>query len=843
MEKRLAHFLRLTALELIVSGILCTVIAVVQSQRFLLIASPFAVIGGGFLLWLASRSAILNHDATASLLSRFGNGIPFLPLIALSLFFFGFKPSQSLTVVLSPLLVCLWLIGVQAVWALGRSGEQEPVLGPERSGVLSFVSLALAAGILLLPSRTPSLLNGIPLDHPFEFVTAALFLPLGWIINKHFFSDKRVVIILAVLFLIKLSASFFLPQSGLAVRIYANPSSGDWKRSYTTWLAPDFTVVMQAPYTRMREFPVEWVNERSGFDFASFWMMLEVHGVVDIYDEGRFALVARGARQMNIEMTPVDGGSAIPVFFVDSPQVLDAELYQGLPDIHAFELRGTIVYPRFGEARFEPVLLYPDGSFRSLFGHAGVWVPRGNILSQSQSLFFGFLLNWAAVVFFAALFISLISGTAHLYSQNRLSLADVYLAVSGFSFYYLATLVEKPGMPFLLVIVLALVAVVKILDLKFAPSTPGFKSYLLFMGTIFLLCYLALDIDSLRSIAILPEAQDGLEYQTFARQIFVEGDVFLRENPPRAYKVLFPYVAGTLHVLFGQSTAAQFFLNAWCAALSAALTFVLAQRFRLPMRNALLSSVSFLIILCLPSSYIYYFRFGLIEPVAVFCLLAASFFALERRMNFMVLAGVLTVLFRLDYLGLALAAMILTADPITGGFKSAWTRFFDWLRQNIGGIAAYSLKVILPSALVIAGYFIFIPGYVLNASDTAQASLHTMLEGFMRVLFGGSFNEFQKNLLQNSHDFFLIVLPLAAGFAISMLSIFYRRGIFAKIDLRLALLVPSILPAYIVVRPAAYFPRFSFPILALDILLIGMLLHHLRHRSSPHNHDINDVAP
>jgi Ni,Fe-hydrogenase I cytochrome b subunit len=151
----------------------------------------------------------------------------------------------------------------------------------------------------------------------------------------------------------------------------------------------------------------------------------------------------------------------------------------------------------------------------------------------------------------------------------------------------------------------------------------------------------------------------------------------------------------------------------------------------------------------------------------------------------------------------------------------------------------HAVVVILPPALVITGYFFFIPNYMLNAGDTAQQSIHTLLEGFMRVLIGGSFTEFQKKIIQNSYEFFLIVIPLAAGFVISLLSIFHRRGIFAKIDLRLALLIPSILPAYIVVRPAAYFPRFSFPILALDLLLIGMFLYHLQ----THNHDIKNASP
>lgn len=162
--------------------------------------------------------------------------------------------------------------------------------------------------------------------------------------------------------------------------------------------------------------------------------------------------------------------------------------------------------------------------------------------------------------------------------------------------------------------------------------------------------------------------------------------------------------------------------------------------------------------------------------------------------------------------------------------KTAWKQLFEWANQNIKAIIFHILLVILFPILIIAGYFFFTPNYMLNASDVEQSSLSSMLEGFMRVMIGGSFRDLREIFIQGSFSFLAIVLPLFAGLIISFLAIFYRQGIFSKIDLRLALLVPSILPAYIAVRPAAYFPRFSFPILALDILLIGMFLHQLKNK-------------
>jgi hypothetical protein len=597
-------------------------------------------------------------------------------------------------------------------------------------------------------------------------------------------------------------------------------------------LNPSYSDIMQSPYKSMREFPVEWVNNQFGFDFDQFWLMLEINGTIHIYDEGRFVFVIRGAKQVLFEMTDSSSGTKIPAVFVDDFKTLDSGFYRQLPEYNTFDLRGTVLYTKFGEARLEPVLLYADGSVKPLFENAGVWTSQTEVPSQSMSVFFENLLNALALIFVALISIGIIQGFTDLYYRNELSTADIYLAFSSLGVYYLSTLIEKSQVPFVFVGALITVAIIKLLDFKFNPSPPSFKSYIVFVGIIFLLGYLTLDINSLRSITTLPKGQDGLEYQTFARNIFVYRDVFLAQTPPRAYKVLFPYVVGVLHTIFGQSSAAQFLMNAWCAVLSAALAFTLAKKFQLPLPKALLTSISFIIILCLPSSYIYYFRFGLMEPIAVFFLLLTMIFALKHQLFEMRVSAIITVLLRLDYLGLIIAAIILMSSPLIGDMKSVWSELLKWIRQSIKDIILHIFIITAIPALVIASYYIFIEKYMLNASDTHQLSLWSMVGGFMRVLVGGNLSDFRETISQNSFGFLLITIPLTIGFIISFLSIFHRQGIFAKMDLRLAILIPSILPVYIVVRPTGYFSRFSFPILALDIILIGMFLYQCENKET-----------
>lgn len=255
-----------------------------------------------------------------------------------------------------------------------------------------------------------------------------------------------------------------------------------------------------------------------------------------------------------------------------------------------------------------------------------------------------------------------------------------------------------------------------------------------------------------------------------------------------------------------------------------ALTFTLAKHFRLSWTFALLASISFLIILCLPSSFIYYFRFGLIEPVAVLCLMLTFFFAIKHRKLEMTLAAILTVLLRstisdslspLSFFGLIPSSEVF---PPHG-------HLWPWMMRSLKPMLTYALMVVVPPLFIVAAYYVFIPNYMLSASDVSQSSFLSLLDGFMRVLLGGNFNDFREKLAQASFEFLLIVLPLASGFLISMLSIFHRRGSFCYNRLA-ACLACSIHIASLHCRtPSRVFPAFSFPILALDILLTAMFLH------------------
>jgi hypothetical protein len=532
--------------------------------------------------------------------------------------------------------------------------------------------------------------------------------------------------------------------------------------------------------------------------------------------------------QIQAELLDIGTQEIIPLEFVGQIEDVDSKLFASIPESGQVKIQGTLLFDHYGQMRLEPFLLYPDGTVKSLFESPRVWTSlEGANYPVNQVNTFGFILNVLGLLFAGLIFTGLFIEIRALLQTGKISLIDLYLALSGLPLFFVTLLIQKQYMNVLALTVILGFYVVKLTDQFLYQRYFSGKVFLFSFGIVLLFLFLALDTFDLYLVTSFPPLQDGLEYQTFAHNIYVNLDVFLANTPPRAYKVLFPYIVGILHILFGHSASAQLFINTWCAILSGALMIELMKEFRLTDKVSFGIAVFYLSLLFLPSLYIFYFRFGLIEPFSTTLLLLTYYFAIKHQRLGMFISGIFTVLLRLDYLGIAFTAVLLTSTPMLGTLKNAWGQFLGWLRTNWKLLAVYIFALCLPVLLAVLGYFLFVPDYMLNAHDTDQTSFKSFFEGLTRVVVGGTAKDLREKIIESPADVLLISIPLLFGFLLVLASTFLRTGIFKKLDLRLGLLALSLLPAYIVVRPAAYFPRFSLPLLPLDLIIISLFLHHL----------------
>lgn len=815
------NFFRLTGVELILAGAWTLFIALSQGLRtttllaMVVTMAGLAVLSAPFL----SKSYLANLGSVLG--GRFGRFASLSIPVLLSVFLFLRAPSIEALKIMGPILACIWLVGIEVLFFFQPPIEAKPEQSPSNN--LSILSVLLGYGILLIPSRVFSLFDGAPWNTPLEFITATLILPFAFFFGKKMLSSKSITLLFTLLLIVKLGAFFFSPQAGLGVRVYFSQEaldSGAWQRTYESFPNSEYSQIMRLPYRSFYEFPIESIN-RHGFDRDSFWMTLEFSGVISLEEDERLIVLVQGASERRIELVDGATGTRLDVSTAKSIEELNADLFHEVPPyVGNAQLTGSLRFTSYGNGRFEPVILRSDGSVQSAFSQ--LW------LSPSAAEFpasrFRLMQDLIALLVLAVVSFSLLAGLFAAFQIGTLDLPDFYLALTGFMLYYLSGVAAGPNIHLFLLASSLVLTLAKFLGFTLRAQPYSTEGYLFSLGLPILMMFLPLDIPSLQSVVPIPQYQDAMEYQMLARNIYVGGDAFLLQSPPWAYKVLFPYMAGLLHVLFGQSLSAQFFLNIWSAILSVALMVELAGYFGLSRRNSFIAASVFFLLLLLPVSFTYYFRFGLIEPVSIMTLLLVAHLAKERRFGAMFVVGVVTGMLRLNFAGAIFTAITFLAPPFTDGFAQAWGSFFQWLRSSWKRWAAYLVAIPFPSLLIAFIYRQFHSNYTLTHEMNDQTSVGSVLMSLASVVVGGDQEFLQNQIRKNPLDLVLITLPILFGLIVALISLVYRQRVFEKIDLRLSLFLVSMLPVYAVLKPIGYFPRYSWSFLPPALILLGLVL-------------------
>jgi hypothetical protein len=813
------RFTKLAGAQFLLTGLWTSAIALSQGLGTTTLIAITITMAGAYLL-LAPVFLKRQQSALSALAGRFTRSGALVIPVLLFLFLFLRSPGMDALRIIGPILASLWLAGIEALFifdapgriALEKSGSKRPAIPIVLFGY----------GILLIPSRVSSPLDGLPWNTPLEFVTAALLLPFVFFLARGFLSKKRIAVLLALLFVVKAAVSLFLPQSGLGVRVYlsdADRASGRFERTYASLLYPSYSQVMQVPFRTFFDFPIESIN-RHGFDKDNFWMAVEVNGAVSLAKDERLIIVVQGAVERNIKLVNPSTGEYFPVETIKSADGLDEEYFASLPFAGNAEIKGWLIFPNYGNARFEPMILKPNGSVVPA-------LPRIRLsVSDTDSPAHGFesIQNLIAVALFAAIVICLFDGILFSYQTGDIIPDDLYLLFTGPILYYIVNASHKPGIDtFILFAVIAL-ALVKLPAYFLGRQGYSGAGYLFAVGIPVLLMFLALDIRNLAAMTPIPQYQDAMEYQMLARNIYVAGDIFLIKSPPWAYKVLFPYLAGGLHILFGQSLSAQFFLNAWSVLLSAAFMNKIGTYFGLTKPSAFAASILFLILTLLPLSFTYFYRFGLIEPPAILALLLTAYFAGENKFTLMFILGLITGMLRLNFAGAVFTSVTFLAPAFTGGLAQAWGSFFIWLRLSWKRALFYLIAIPLPSLMIAYIYSRFHPGYTLTHEMNDQSSLASILESLASVIVGSDREYFAFQVRAHPLDLLLIALPVFLGLLVSLISLVYRKGIFQKLDMRPGMLLLSMLPVYAVLKPIGYFPRYSWSFLPPALIVLALVL-------------------
>ena len=582
----------------------------------------------------------------------------------------------------------------------------------KRSPVLvALWTIALAIAVLW-PARVLSPLDGAPLNGRAEALLIGVVLPALWWLDREFLLRRVARTAIIALLALKLAVHLTIPQHGLCAR-FSTPAPFNGTISTITideprgtlrsWdvradsraTAPRCTAILDGPYRSRPEFPSWFVNLLNALRPDATSVALDVDGYVSVGDAGR--LVIETGRDMVVaghvgaEPVTAEGGRAIAVPLAEGS--------------HPISLRATFT----GEDwRFVPLWNGGDAwSAARLTVSPSGWLDRAAwraVSIATPALVLLLLAAWvmSSVVRYAP-------GPALVWTMAVTAL----FAIAGASGRF------ERGVTLLL----AASVLVPV-----ARRHQNVRGAFFLIGIPWLALFVAASWTQIGRVTVYSLGDDWQMYQAAAYRIFMHGYWIQGGSPTFLFQPLYRWIAGALHVLFGDSSVGEVYWDAGCLLVAALTCFGIVKHvsgFRWGIAAAAMTLATFTM-----SPIWYLIGRGLSEISALGWMSAAMMFLMHARLGdarsalAAALFAVLMFYTRLNHLLLAwflLACLMPTRTPAAA-------------REMLAAIGRTRLRPALAYAAAI------VAGVVLFAAHTWWYA------GHFSVIYGTSFGAQQTGL-------------------------------------------------------------------------------------------------
>lgn len=513
-----------------------------------------------------------------------------------------------------------------------------------------FYGAALLIAVLW-PARLAGPLDGAPLDSAVEAVVLGLALPALIWFHPPFLRTRVVRVLVVALLVWKALTHAAVTQDGWCVRfalphpIFVDdtrvPHSWDMRADWRA-AVPACSAVMTRDYPLIERFPAWFYNlppanleqpsqitERPPY----LTTQLDVTGYLHVEERGRLSIAIDDGVQL---AATIDGE---PVTDVVNGVYLD-------PGSHRVALSGTLTGSQWR--------LMPAWNGQSL------WTGAAATLSAPRAFDLA-IRPWGRWV--TVIVITAILGAA-LASLMRLA-GGAMLAASGAAALTIAAAASGRA---------ALMRATPI-ALLYAASFPlprrlqNLTGMLLLVGIPFLALFAVLGAPQAGLFTWYSVGDDWWMFQRYAYRIYLQGYWLEGGEPTFWFQPFYRWIAGGLHMVFGDSSVGELFWDAGCTLVGAAFAFQMT-RVIAGFRWGIAAAVVLLALMLLGPAW-YLFGRGLSEISSMAFLYAAALFLLRARRGHMpslITAGVLAVLSvytRLNNLPMVLALLAFAWPPRT----------------------------------------------------------------------------------------------------------------------------------------------------------------------------------
>lgn len=519
----------------------------------------------------------------------------------------------------------------------------------------------IAVAALIWPSRLSGMLDGAPLDTLPEVLLLGLIAPaLAWLHPTFLLSVAARTIVIAIVVL-KIAAALTLQQQGWCLSFTpakpmvrestGKPHSWDIRAD---WLADDpvCSAVMSRSYRDTFSLPVWFFNlpppddapHRGGYGAGEIPVRVDLFGFIDVRDEGVLDIVTGPGMGAALR---IDGARVGPL----EPGHHQRALSPGTHGVQVEAMLATKHWPivptwnghAIESMRFPTTTIKPPSWFDRTARPIGNWV--------LLLLCGGVVLWWFASVVRRMRDLGLLIWSAA--AAAAVSLAATFVP-SEAAAYTAAALT---------------VSLLVVTRRRFQNARGAF----LLIGVPWLAYVAAANLYQVGRWTLYGVGNDNFVFQRYSYRVFMqhfwlEGGQVTFWNQP-----FYRWIAGTLHMLFGDSSLGQVYWDAAGIAITALFAFTVVAR-RSTFSGGLLAAIIPMAMFLLGPT-LEFVGFGLSEIASASLIYLAAFFAMRhRRAADVVVAGVLVILAfytRLNNLPMA-AAVAAFALPVTFPAGDMW---------------------------------------------------------------------------------------------------------------------------------------------------------------------------
>jgi hypothetical protein len=550
-------------------------------------------------------------------------------------------------------------------------------------------TLLLAAAVLW-PGRVLSPLDGAPLNGQAEALVIGVVLPVLWWLDGDFLARPVARAAIVALLALKLTTSVVLPQHGLCAHFSTTaPLTGEistisidepagrlrsWDvRSGWSAAAPGCTAILDRAYRSRTEFPAAFLNILNAIRPDANDLALDVAGSVTVDRDGTF--VVETGRDMIVSG---EVGGARVAAAGGAPVVVP--LAAGF---HVIDLHAAFKGPQWR--------LVPRWNGRDAWSSTRLTVSAPGRLDAAISRPVAIATSALMLLILTAWSISLVtsrglSGPVLIWSVCAAGVLMAMGAVGRFERFAALLLVGSAVLPL-------------------TTREKNVRTAFLLIGIPWLALFVGRAWTDIGRITLYSVGDDWHMYQSAAYRIFLNGYWIQGGSPTFYFQPLYRWVAGTLHVLFGDSSVGETYWDAACLLAAALTCFAIVKRlsgFRWAAVAAALTLVTFTI-----SPIWHLIGRGLSEITGVGWMSLAALFLMRARCGrptAALVAGACAVMMFYTRLNHLLLAGFLLAWLLPVRVASCWTDLWSGVRRARRAPAAIYVITIATGVTLFAAH-------------------------------------------------------------------------------------------------------------------------------------------